>query len=54
MTPYFKNKRHWVQARSAFDHLEKYGNDYVYEGEHFVRGVPTDVWIYRSNDLGQV
>ena len=54
VTPYFKNKRHWVRAREAFEHLMQYRDDFVYEGEHFVRGVPTDVWIYKSDSLGQV
>ena len=38
----------------AFEHLQANQNDYVYEGERFVRGLPTDVWIYKSDDLGQV
>ena len=52
--PYFKNKRHWVHAREAFLHLKQFKDDFKYEGERFVRGVPCDVWIYKSDQLGQV
>jgi len=52
--PFFHNRIHWVSAMDAFEHLQRNRNDYVYEGERFVRGIPTEVWIYKSDDLGQV
>eukprot|EP00111_Clytia_hemisphaerica_P024543 TCONS_00072363-protein len=51
--PYFKNKHHWVHAREAFLHLKEKRKEFKYEGERFVRGVPCDVWIYRSDQLGE-
>ena len=54
LIPYFHNRGHWIRLQKAIEHYKENYKEFVYEGNHVVRGVLTDVWIYKSDDLGNV
>lgn len=53
MMPYFKNRGHWIHLQKTIEHYRENWKDFVFEGQHVVRGVLTNVWIYKSENLGR-